>query len=155
MGIALTLWAWLQVVTSLLCNQCFNADKPVDCKRTGKLCRPGQICFVDANAIKYEEGSVRERTLFMYKMGCAHASICKDGVSYGPGPYGYSRIVRSCCCTDKCSEPDGSGKGIYDKCHISTYNTTIDNGSITFFKITPWTTTLYSLITTLMFGNWH
>ena len=72
----------------------------------------------DATRLIYTIGTYRDhkKTVWQYKMGCAPTITCRDGVSYGPGPYGYTKIYRQCCCSDLCIEPDGVGKGRYDHC---------------------------------------
>ncbi len=62
--------------------------------------------------------------MLQYRMGCAATITCRDGVSYGPGPYGYSTTFRQCCCSDLCIEPDGVGKGRYDHCPNAFDNVT-------------------------------
>ena len=109
---------------ALQCNYCYNADKMEDCFYSKRTCESKQICFVDTSKVTYSAGTAKERTAYMYKMGCAYSSLCKDGISYGPGPHGYSRIVRQCCCTEKCTKGDGSGKGKYDICPWAMPNAT-------------------------------
>ena len=42
-------------------------------------------------------------------MGCEVAYLCRDGITYGPGPFGYSTKKRECCCHDNCLKADGTG----------------------------------------------
>ena len=130
---------WMQFASGLLCNLCYNADKVVDCMRATQQCAPDETCFRDSMVITYDGANDVEHTVWMYKMGCTFTAICRDGVSYGPGPYGYSRIIRFCCCTDRCNEPDSSGKGHYQNCSPGVINSSI-NGANT--PYTSWTQNL-------------
>lgn len=49
-----------------------------------------------------------------YRMGCTDAYLCRDRVTYGPGPFGYTRNNRQCCCTSHCTEADGVGIEVND-----------------------------------------
>ncbi len=117
------------LVTGLVCNYCFNADVERDCLYTSQACVNGEVCAKDATRLTYTIGTFRdhEKTVWQYKMGCAPTITCRDGVSYGPGPYGYTKIYRQCCCSDLCIEPDGVGKGRYDHCPNAFDN--ITNGA--------------------------
>ncbi len=102
----------------LKCNYCFNADIVQDCYYTSQVCKFGEVCALDSTELTYTIGAARSKTktVWQYKMGCAPTITCRDGASYGPGPYGYSKIHRQCCCSDLCSEPDGVGQGHYQNC---------------------------------------
>ena len=116
---------WLpKPALAIICNYCYNADSIADCLLTSRKCESTQVCFVDTSKVTYDSAGKNPRTVKMFKMGCAYSSLCKDGVSYGPGPYGYSRIVRQCCCTDRCTQGDGSGQGSYEKCPWAVPNAT-------------------------------
>ncbi len=102
----------------LKCNYCFNADLVQDCHYTSVECRLGEVCVLDSAELTYTIGAKRNqnKTVWQYKMGCLTTISCKDGASYGPGPYGYITVDRKCCCSDLCTEPDGVGKERYDHC---------------------------------------
>ena len=111
------LWPY-HLVQALKCNYCFNADEKRDCMYSTQDCVFGQVCAIDTIELTYTIGAKRdtEKTVKQYKMGCAATITCKDDVTYGPGPYGYSKIYRKCCCSDLCIRPDGVGRGMYEHC---------------------------------------
>ncbi len=111
---------------ALRCNYCFNADLKSDCMYSAQECNYGQVCVIDSTNLTYVIGAKRaiKKTVWQYKMGCAPTITCRDGVSYGPGPYGYSKIYRKCCCSDLCMEPDGVGKGKFSDCPNAFDNVT-------------------------------
>lgn len=136
----------------ITCNYCYNADKMDDCFYSQRKCEHKQICFVDTSKVTFASGTDQERTSYMYKMGCAYSSICKDGVSYGPGPNGYSRIVRQCCCSPRCTEGDGSGKGKYDLCPWAMPNATdVSNDADRLLRTDDWLMAWTAIPTTLSF----
>ncbi len=114
------------LVEALRCNYCFNADLERDCLYSSQECVYGQVCAKDATELTYTIGPDRmqQKTVWQYRMGCAATITCKDGVTFGPGPYGYSRVYRQCCCSDLCTEPDGVGKERYDHCPNAFDNVT-------------------------------
>ena len=134
------LWPY-HLVEALKCNYCFNADLKRDCMYSTQECVYGQVCAIDSTELTYTIGTKREveKTVMQYKMGCAATITCRDGVSYGPGPYGYSKIYRKCCCSDLCIYADGVGKGVYTDCPNAFDNITLSaaappQSSFTFHK---------------------
>merc|ERR1712018_1012769 len=119
----------MNYVGGLQCNRCHNANMVVDCQRAVETCQPGQACYRDSTQTTYETSDRKSVTVWMYKMGCTFTPICRDGISYGPGPYGYSRIIRFCCCTDRCNAPDGTGIGVYTNCSSAVVNGTISDAT--------------------------
>ena len=79
----------------------------------------------------YKDMKKQRREVQSYEMGCDYGYLCHDGVRYGPGPFGYTRIYRKCCCSDKCREADGVGSGLISQCVHAQYNESMlfDNGS--------------------------
>ncbi len=126
-----------KIVEGLECNYCFNADLVQDCYYTSQECIFGEVCALDSTELTYTIGADRRRTktVWQYKMGCASTITCRDGASYGPGPYGYSKIHRQCCCTDLCTEPDGVGKGRYDHCPNAFDNQTDSSSAILSWRV--------------------
>ena len=124
------LWPY-HLAEALKCNYCFNADLKRDCMYSTQDCVFGQVCAIDSTELTYTIGAKRniEKTVMQYKMGCAATITCRDGVSYGPGPYGYSKIHRKCCCSDLCIEADGTGKGIFTDCPNAFDNVTLSSAA--------------------------
>ena len=141
-------------VRGILCNYCFNADRVEDCTRSARRCQPGDVCFIDESKITYNPSGMQneksQRTVYMFKMGCTFHGMCKDGISYGPGPLGYSNIKRQCCCSDRCLKTDGVGDGNYEHCSSPVANLTITDDAWSLrpsltasLLIAVWTTSLY------------
>ena len=109
--------SWIQDSLQLVCNYCYQADLKEDCHLNVIHCQAEHVCSVETSVIYY--GRQREdetKKYMMYKMGCEHYSLCRDRVSSGVGPYGYSVDTNICCCSHRCEEPDGVGKGNIDHC---------------------------------------
>ena len=124
---------------ALQCYYCYQADIQEDCFWNIQNCKKGQVCAVDTTKLIYTTGIKRDskKTVLQYKMGCVDTIVCKDGSSYGPGPYGYAWIYRECCCSNKCTKPDGTGKGDYRNCPNAFRNSTgSSNGAISSMRQT-------------------
>ena len=81
-----------------------------------------QVCFMDTIVITYRTVDIEERRIVNYEMGCNYGYLCFDGMRYGPGPFGYSTIVRQCCCSNNCVTPDGTGRGKNSQCIHAQFN---------------------------------
>ncbi len=129
------LWQY-HFTEALRCNYCFNADLKEDCMYSSQECKQGQVCAIDSTNLTYIIGAKRdtEKTVWQYKMGCTATITCRDGVSYGPGPYGYAKTYRKCCCSDLCIEPDGVGLGNFQDCENALDNVT---SSATSYRKSP------------------
>ena len=75
-----------------------------------------QVCAIDTGDVHYTDKYKTTQHFETFEMGCEVAYLCRDGVTYGPGPFGYSRKKRECCCSDKCLIADGTGSGDADHC---------------------------------------
>ena len=105
----------VQQCLALVCNYCYQADAREDCHINTIDCKPDYVCTVETSLVSYKGRHV-SKVMPMYKMGCEHHSLCRDRVSSGVGPYGYSVVTKICCCNHRCEEPDGVGKRILDNC---------------------------------------
>ena len=79
---------------------------------------------MDTVVVTYRTANAEERKIVTYEMGCNYGYLCFDGVRYGPGPFGYSTIVRQCCCNDYCIRADGTGRRKNSQCIHAQYNET-------------------------------
>ena len=132
MIILLILISWVRGSMQLVCNYCYQADIKEDCHLNVINCQPEHVCSVETSLVTYEGKGHKEQKYRMYKMGCEHYSLCRDRVSSGVGPYGYSVVTKICCCSQRCEDPDGVGKGVLDHCPMLWSNfTEVSDGPAT------------------------
>ena len=125
------------------CNYCFNADRRKDYYLATVRCNIGEVCFVDSGVITYADKTKKVHQLPSFEMGCYYGYLCADGVRYGPGPFGYTRIERQCCCSDRCVQADGVGKGVIHNCVHAQFNeSTISAGSYVTASFSLWSTSV-------------
>ena len=113
----------LPICLPLVCNYCYQTNLREDCHINVIHCQPGHVCSVETSMVTYK-GKGYKKKYRMYRMGCDHYSLCRDRISSGVGPYGYSVVSKICCCQHRCEEPDGVGKGVVDYCPMLWKNYT-------------------------------